>query len=75
VNRQPEFRTDCRWIAAKTGVSVDEVNVAISRLLRLGLLEARSRGRWKDRTGLARLTAGEFRKLALTKIREKAAEA
>ncbi|MFN7926093.1 MAG: DUF4423 domain-containing protein [Bryobacteraceae bacterium] len=35
------FRADVRWIAAETGVSVDEVNLALQRLLRLGLLKMR----------------------------------
>jgi hypothetical protein len=73
--RQRGFRADSRWIAAQTGAGVDEVNVAISRLMRLGLLEMKSASRWKDLTGLARLTGGEFRKLALRKIRQKAMEA
>jgi hypothetical protein len=48
------------------------VNVALSRLLRLGLLEAVSTREWKDLTGAA--TERSFRKLALQRVREKAAE-
>jgi hypothetical protein len=39
------FRADCRWIAQQIGAEVDDVNMAFSRLLRLGLLEVRSAGR------------------------------
>jgi len=66
---------DSRWLAGKIGVSVDEVNIAISRLLRLRLLEARAPGAWKETTGLKRLTERDFRKLALERVRQKAAEA
>jgi hypothetical protein len=68
--RKPGFRTDCRWIAAQPGASVDEVNLALTRLLRLGLLD----GRWHAQTGLPALTEREFRKLALARVRKQAAE-
>ncbi len=71
--RQPGFKTDSRWIAAKVGVSVDAVNLALSRLFRLGLLGAAEPGKWKDLSGLKRLTEREFRKLALARVRERAA--
>ena len=69
------FRADCRWIALQIGAEVDEVNMAFSRLLRLGLLEVRSAGTWREMTGLKSPTEKEFRKLALARVREKAAEA
>ena len=50
LSRQPEYRADCRWIAGQAGVSVDEVNLALTRLLRLGLID----GHWKARPGIAR---------------------
>lgn len=75
LSRAPEFRPDCRWIADQIGVSVDAVNMALSRLLRLRLLEVIASGEWKDLTGLRKLTEREFRKLALARVRQKAAEA
>jgi len=72
LSRSPEFQADSRWLAKQIGVSADTVNVALSRLLRLGLLEMNA-GRWTDRTGLALLTESEFRRLALRLVREKAA--
>ena len=69
------FRADSRWIAAKIGASADDVNLAVSRLLRLRLLDAGVAGKWTDTTGLAALTESEFRKLALARVREQAAEA
>jgi hypothetical protein len=56
------------------GESVHTVNLALSRLLRLRLLEVSTTGEWKDRTGLRRLTEREFRKLALMRVRQSATE-
>jgi hypothetical protein len=70
LSRAPDYRPDCRWIAQQAGVTVDEVNLALTRLLRLGLID----GQWKDRTGISGLGEREFRKLALAKVQEKAAE-
>jgi adenosyl cobinamide kinase/adenosyl cobinamide phosphate guanylyltransferase len=71
--RAREFRPDCRWIAGQVGAGVDEVNVALSRLLRLGLLQVNAQG-WNDTTGLRRLTAREFRKVALARVRKESTE-
>jgi hypothetical protein len=68
------FRPDCRWIARHTGAAVDQVNVALSRLLRLRLLEITSTGAWKELTGLKELNRESFLSLALTRVREKSAE-
>jgi transcriptional regulator with XRE-family HTH domain len=70
LSRSKAFRADCRWIAKETGFTADEVNIAVSRLLRLGLIEMH-RDRWRDLTGLAELNPEKFRKLALAKVREK----
>ncbi len=72
--RAPGFRADSRWLAKEIGVEVDQINMAMSRLLRLGLLEVVSREKWRDQTGLRSLTESQFRKLALNRVREKAAE-
>ena len=72
--RTPDFRPDCRWIAKQAGVSVDEVNLALQRLLRLGLIELAADGAWWDRTGLEHIGDREFKRVALARVREKAAE-
>jgi transcriptional regulator with XRE-family HTH domain len=72
LSRKPDFRPDSRYVAEKLGVSADEVNVALSRLLRLRLLKADSTGAWSDATGLPALTEASFRKLALARVREQA---
>ena len=45
------FRPDVRWISRVLDVPVDDVNVAITRLTRLGLLDMRSRTTWVDAAG------------------------
>lgn len=45
------FKPDSRWISKMLGIGVDEVNVALQRLLRLGLLEMSKRKRWTDNSG------------------------
>ena len=55
------FRTDSRWIARTLGIEVADVNIALQRLLRLGLLEMATRDRWVDKSGDA-----EFHSAVLT---------
>ncbi|MGH9936225.1 MAG: DUF4423 domain-containing protein [Blastocatellia bacterium] len=45
------FVTDTRWIARALDLTVDEVNMALSRLTRLGLLEMVAADRWVDLSG------------------------
>lgn len=59
--RSPDFRRDSRWLAATIGIGVDETNVALSRLLRLGILAFDSDG-WRDTTGLSELTPRNFQR-------------
>ncbi len=74
LSRSDGFQPDCRWIAQQTQLTVDQVNVALSRLLRLRLLEIGAAGKWKDLTGIPALTERQFRKLALARIRQMAKE-
>ncbi len=46
--RLASFRPDSRWIARVLGVSTDEVNIALSRLARLGMLTMEAPDRWVD---------------------------
>ena len=55
------FKTDSRWIATALGIAVEDVNIALQRLLRLGLLEMSGRDRWRDKSGDA-----EFHSSGLT---------
>ncbi len=56
--RLPEFKPDSRWIARVLNLSVDEVNLALARLLRLGLLEMVAADTWIDKS-LPRVTTLE----------------
>ena len=45
-----QFKPDARWIARLLDIPTDEVNIALSRLLRLGLLEMSTPTRWTDKS-------------------------
>lgn len=53
LTRLASFRPDVRWISRVLDVPVDDVNVAITRLARLGLLDMRSPTSWVDAAGNA----------------------
>src|SRR4029450_10529743 len=46
LTRLTSFRPDVRWISRVLDVPVDDVNVAITRLVRLGLLDMQAPTRW-----------------------------
>lgn len=73
LSRGEGFRLDCRSLAQQISVSVDDVNMALSRLLRLGLVGMEEAGKLADRTNLRNLTEESFRRLALIRVRERAA--
>lgn len=68
------FRPDSRWIARALGITVDEVNIAISRLTRLGLLEMRDHGEWEDRSGNAAMAVEGLTDLALKRMQRESHE-
>ncbi|HLJ17945.1 MAG TPA: hypothetical protein VKV15_25840 [Bryobacteraceae bacterium] len=68
----PEWRGGSRDMAMRIGQTVDQVNVALTRLLRLGLVETDVDGAW--RSVRSATTQKEFRRLALQRVRAKAAE-
>jgi uncharacterized protein (TIGR02147 family) len=49
--RVEDFVSDVRWIARVLDASVDDVQLALQRLVRLGFLEMAGSKRWVDRTG------------------------
>ena len=67
--RLPGFNPQSRWIAEQAGVPIDQVNIALQRLLRLGLVAMRPGEPWRDLTGLAELSVDSFRRLALARLR------
>jgi uncharacterized protein (TIGR02147 family) len=65
-----DFRPDSRWIGRVLGIPVDEVNVALQRLLRLGLLEMAAPDRWVDRLGDATASVQGFAHAAVERFSE-----
>ncbi len=47
--RTPGFCTQSRWIATRTGVPLDAVNVALHRLLHCGELVMKSHNHWETK--------------------------
>jgi uncharacterized protein (TIGR02147 family) len=66
--RLRDFRPDSRWIARVLGLSVDEVNIALQRLLRLGLLAMEAPNRWTDRSGDTSASVRGFTRAALRQL-------
>jgi hypothetical protein len=74
LSHAPKFRADCRWIGRQLNASVDQVNVAFSRLLRLRLIAADGVNNWTDLTGIPQISEREFLGMALARVRESAIE-
>jgi transcriptional regulator with XRE-family HTH domain len=74
LSRTSGFRSDSRWIAEQAGTTVDEVNLAFVRLLRLELLRTDAAGRWIANLRRDVRSEREFQRTALTRVRKKAAE-
>src|SRR4051812_43135382 len=72
LTRLKSFKPDSRWIARVLGRGVDDVNVAIQRLLRLGLLEMVEPNRWVDRAGTTVAPLGEFAHVVIRRLSEQA---
>ncbi|MGH9831798.1 MAG: DUF4423 domain-containing protein [Blastocatellia bacterium] len=70
LTRLDEFVADTRWIARVLNLSVDEVNVALQRLLRLGLLEMTGHERWLDKSCVAETDQDEFARLVIRRLSE-----
>ena len=69
--RLKEFKPDTLWIARMLGITQDEVNIALSRLLRLGLLEMTDRDCWTDKTGDPPASLEDFAYIAIRRFSEK----
>jgi transcriptional regulator with XRE-family HTH domain len=69
--RLEDFRPDSRWIARVLDLSVDEVNMALQRLLRLGMLEMTSSTHWIDRSGESTGGSRAFALEALSRMCER----
>ncbi|MFM9862800.1 MAG: hypothetical protein ACKVRO_04255 [Micropepsaceae bacterium] len=69
LTRTKGFGSDSRSAADAIGVSIDDVNIALSRMLRLGLMEVDAGGIWKDKTDLAQITPQSFRKYVAERVK------
>ena len=67
--RASDWRPDMRWAAARAEVALDEINDAMSRLLRLGMLRVDPDGTWRDISGLAEPTEQAIKECALERLR------
>ena len=43
---RPNFRADTRWLSTMSGIPIDQVNIALQRLLRKGAIVVQSRETW-----------------------------
>ncbi|MCI0659689.1 MAG: DUF4423 domain-containing protein [Acidobacteria bacterium] len=66
------FIPDSRWIARALDLTVDEVNLALSRLTRLGLLEMAAADRWIDASGADISSADGFARQVIRRLSERA---
>lgn len=51
-----DFKADPQWISQRLGITKSEVNIAIERLLRMGLLKTTPKGKWIDASENGELT-------------------
>lgn len=68
LTRLRDFQPDSRWIARMLGITVDEVNVCVSLLCRLGLLHMVSAEEWSDVLGDALLDVSKFQQAAVANL-------
>lgn len=68
--RLAEFKPDSRWIARVLDIPIDEVNIALNRLIRLRLLDMEARDRWVDKSGDTTASFDEFTGVAIQRLSE-----
>jgi hypothetical protein len=66
------FVPDSRWIARALDLTVDEINVALSRLTRLGLLEMVAADHWIDRSEASASSDAGFAQQVIRRLSEQA---
>ena len=73
LTRLENIKPDSRWIARVLGITTDEVNLAVTRLLRLGLLEMAGRRQWIDKSGDTTASLAEFNRTAVQRLSSRCA--
>ena len=66
------FVPDSRWIARALDLTIDEVNMALSRLARLGLLEMAAPDHWVDKTDASASSDARFAQQVIRRLSEQA---
>jgi uncharacterized protein (TIGR02147 family) len=66
------FVPDTRWIARALDLTADEVNMALSRLTRLGLLEMVAADQWIDRSAASDSSDAGFAEQVIRRLSEQA---
>ena len=46
-----DFRPNARWLAIRLGISIDDINISLQRLLRTGAMVMTSRDSWEVAVG------------------------
>lgn len=65
------FKPDPKWIARVLDVNVNQINIAVERLIKLGLLKVEKTGEWKDLSiNNTNNHVGEFTNSALKKYQK-----
>ena len=62
------FKGDAKWIARNLGITPSEVNIAVKRMVRLGLLEISEDNKWIDRSGALTTTGNGFTNAAFRNL-------
>jgi len=62
------FQPNSKWIAPKLGITVSEVNIAVERLQRLGLLKICDDGKWINGSGSNTTTGNAYSATAFRRL-------
>ena len=68
--RFESFEPNSNWIAQVLGLSVDEVNIALTRLIRLNLISMESPSVWRDLSGGSVLNVADFSQATIKNLEE-----
>lgn len=70
MTRLNDFLPEARHVARSLGITVNEVNDALERLVRLEMLEISDNGSWTDISGSITTTQNEFTSIAHKKLQK-----
>ncbi len=70
LTRLSEFKGDFNWISQTLDIPVNEVQIAVERLTRLGFLIVDETGKWLDVSGDTHIASNEFTYNAMNKLQK-----